>query len=173
MFKLEPTEYAPAYGNYIALVPEDDIRDAYAKQADELRSVFKGLPEDRGAYAYDAGKWTIKEVLSHLIDCERIFSYRMLRFSRGDETPLATFDQEDSGYTLYSNANGRSFADLLDEFAYVRAANTLMLNNMDEAALKRVGVASGNPISVRALARICVGHVRHHVNVLKDRYLAG
>ncbi|MBX3281821.1 MAG: DinB family protein [Acidobacteria bacterium] len=171
MFKPEAGEFNPYYGAYLELVNEDDIREAFAAQPSEMRAALAGLAEDRGSYAYEEGKWTIKEVLSHIIDAERIFAYRMLRISRGDETPLATFDQESVGYREFSRANERTFADLLEEFELVRQGNSLMLNNMDQTALNRMGTASDNPVSVRALACICVGHVRHHLNVLKERYL--
>jgi len=169
VYKPEPNEYDAYYHKYISLVPETDIRDAFSFQPAELRSALNGISEDRGTFAYADGKWTIKEVLSHLIDGERIFAYRMLRISRGDVTPIEGFEQD--GYIENSNANYRKFAELLDEFELSRKANTLMLNNLDETGLARMGMASGLPISVRALANISIGHVRHHVAILNDRYL--
>ena len=160
MYKPDVNEYDPYYGKYISLVTEDDIRHAFAGQPAELRAAHAGLAEEMGAHAYAEGKWTIKEVLSHLIDGERIFAYRMLRISRGDETPIEGFEQD--GYIENSNANNRSFADLLDEFEFNRRGNVLFLNNLDAAGLARMGTASGLPISVRALANISIGHVRHH-----------
>ena len=136
MYKPEPNEYDAYYHKYISLVPETNIRDAFAAQPAELRKVLSGVAEDRGTFAYADGKWTIKEVLSHLIDGERIFAYRMLRISRGDETPIEGFEQE--GYIENSNANNRSFAELLDEFEFSRKANVLMLNNLDAAGLAPV-----------------------------------
>jgi hypothetical protein len=170
MYKPEQDEYAPYYGKYISLVTETDIREAFARQGDELRAAHSGLAEDKGTFAYADGKWTIKEVLSHLIDGERIFAYRMLRISRGDATPIEGFEQDD--YIATSNANNRTFADLLEEFDLSRRANVLFLNNLDGVALARMGTASGFPISVRALANIAIGHVRHHFNILNERYLA-
>ncbi len=170
MYKPEANEYDAYYGTYISLVPEDDIRNAYAAQPEELRTMVDGVSEEKGNFAYAEGKWTIKELLSHLIDGERIFAYRMLRISRGDETPIEGFEQD--GYIENSNANNRSFADLLDEFELCRRANAHFLSNLDEAALKRMGTASGLPISVRALANISIGHVRHHANILRELYLA-
>lgn len=169
MYRPESTEYAPYYEKYISLVNEDDIRNAFASQPDELRVALEGVDESRGSFAYEDGKWTIKELLSHIIDGERIFGYRMLRISRGDETPLEGFEQDD--YIATSNANNRTFKDLLDEFDFNRKANTLMLNNLDEVALRRVGTASDNRVSARAIANILIGHVRHHVNILNERYL--
>lgn len=171
MFKPEAAEFNPYYSKYLDLVPEADIREAFAAQPAELRAAMKDLPEERGTFAYEDGKWTIKEVLSHIIDCERIFAYRMLRISRGDTTPLPGYDQDNPGYIGFSRANERTFDDLLSEFEHQRLGNSLMLNNMDEAALKRMGTASDSPVSVRALAGIMIGHVRHHLNILKERYL--
>ena len=168
VYKPEPNEYNPYYYKYISLVGETDIRATFVAQPDELRAAVAPLPEEKGTFAYYAGKWTIKEVLSHLIDGERIFAYRMLRISRGDETPLEGFEQD--GYIENSNANHRSFSDLLDEFGFCRKANALMLNNLNSDALARVGTASGSPGSVRALANICIGHVRHHLAILEERY---
>lgn len=170
MYKPGSNEYDTYYEKYVSLVPEQDIREAYAAQPDDLRSALAGVDEGRGRYAYADGKWTIKEVLSHLIDGERIFAYRMLRISRGDETPIEGFEQD--GYIENSNANNRTFADLLDEFEFNRRANSLFLNNLDATALTRMGTANDVPVSVRALANICIGHVRHHLNILKERYLA-
>ncbi|MCC7306112.1 MAG: DinB family protein [Acidobacteria bacterium] len=169
VYKPKPNEYDPYYDKYISLVPETDIRAAFAAQPDELRAAVAPLPEEKGTFAYDEGKWTIKEVLSHLIDGERIFAYRILRISRGDETPLEGFEQD--GYIENSNANHRSFSHLLDEFGFCRRANALMLDNLNSDAWARVGTASGSPVSVRALANICIGHVRHHLAILEGRYL--
>ena len=107
------------------------------------------------------GKWTIKELLSHLIDAERMFAYRMLRISRGDKTPIEGFEQD--GYIENSNANNRSFADLLDEFDLQRRSNMLLINNLSDEAASRMGTANENQISVRSLAYILAGHVRHHL----------
>lgn len=169
MYKPESNEYDPYYGLYISKVPEADIRDAFVRQPAELREAHNGLAEEMGTFTYEPGKWTLKEVLSHLIDGERIFAYRMLRISRGDVTPIEGFEQD--GYIENSSANNRSFSDLLEEFELSRKANVLLLNNLDEAALKRMGTASGLPISVRALANISIGHVRHHLHILRERYL--
>lgn len=170
MYTPETNEYDPYYSKYISQVPETDIREAYASQPAELRAVLANVSEEKGTFAYADGKWTIKELLSHIIDGERIFAYRMLRIARGDETPIEGFEQD--GYIENSNANNRSFDDLLSEFDLTRQANVLFLNNLDEAALSRMGTASDVPVSVRAIANICIGHVRHHVSILKERYLA-
>ncbi len=170
MKRPEANEFAEYYNTYISLIDGDGVMPVLDAQSAKLRAVFSTVPEEKGTFAYAPGKWTLKEALSHLIDGERIFSYRVLRISRGDETPIEGFEQD--GYIENSNANNRSFADLLDEFDLQRKANLLMLNNLDEAASLRMGNASNSPISVRALTYIMAGHVQHHLDVLRERYLA-
>ncbi len=167
MNKPEQDEYAEYYGKYILLV-DGDVLPILDDQPAELRAMFGDMPDDKGTYAYEAGKWTLKEVLSHLIDGERFFAYRMLRISRGDKTPIEGFEQDD--YIENSNANNRSFANLLDEFDLQRRSNMLFVKNLSDEATKRLGTASGYTVSVRALVYIMAGHVRHHVNILKERY---
>lgn len=169
MRRPDSSEFAPYYGGYIALAA-DDVVGQLAAQTDEIRSSVGGLSEEKGHFSYAEGKWTIKEVLSHLIDGERIFSYRILRISRGDVTPIEGFEQDD--YIQNSNANNRSFAELLEEFDRQRQADLLMIKNIDDQGLDRVGTASGNPVSVRALVFIAAGHVAHHLKILNERYLA-
>lgn len=166
----DPSEYNPYYEKYVSLVSEADIISVLELQADELRRIFGSMDEERGAYRYAEGKWTIKEVLSHLIDGERIFAYRALRISRGDETPIEGFEQD--GYIENSHANERSFDDLCSELLESRSANLRMFRVIDDAGWKRMGTASGSPVSVRALAYIMAGHIRHHLAILNERYLA-
>lgn len=169
MNRPEPNEYAPYYGNYIAQLAETtDVLEVLEGQSGDLRAMFEGVPEEKGSFAYADGKWTIKEVLSHLIDGERMFAYRVLRISRGDETPIEGFEQND--YIETSNANDRSFANLLDEFDLQRRSNLILLNNLTDEASRRMGTASGLPISTRALTYIMAGHVLHHAAILNDRY---
>ncbi|MGQ0542071.1 MAG: DinB family protein [Blastocatellia bacterium] len=170
MNRPDKAEYDAYYERYISLVTENDLTELLSRQPEELRSIFGEMPEERGVFYYAEGKWTIKEVLSHLIDGERIFAYRILRISRGDETPIEGFEQE--GYIENSNANGRAFANLLDEFDLQRRSNILLLTNLSDEGTRRMGNASGLPVSVRALSFIMAGHIRHHINILKDRYLA-
>jgi len=171
MNRPETTEFAPYYNNYISLGDGDDVLSMMEKQPAELRAMLASVPEEKGTFAYSDGKWTIKELLSHLIDGERIFAYRVLRISRGDKTPIEGFEQDD--YIATSNANKRSFADLLDEFDLQRRSNMLMLNNISDEGSRRMGTASDNPVSARALVYCLAGHVRHHMNVLSERYLVG
>ena len=168
MDRPEENEFAEYYNNYISKIEGNEVMPVLEAQSAELRSMISPLPEEKGTYAYDEGKWTIKEVLSHLIDGERIFAYRILRISRGDETPIEGFEQD--GYIESSNANNRPFADLLEEFELQRKSNLLLLKNINEPSSRRMGIASGYPISVRALAYISAGHVRHHLGILKERY---
>ncbi len=164
------TEYAAYYETYVSLVEETDIVSALRNQADELREIFSQMSDERGLYRYAEGKWSIKELLGHLIDGERVFAYRALRFARADSQPLAGFDQDP--YIENANFDAVKLSDLLDEMLFLRKANTLFFNNLDEEAWNRTGVASENEISVRAIAYILVGHIRHHVKMLKERYLS-
>ncbi len=170
MNRPEINEYDPYYHGYVSVINEDDVLQALETQPTAVRKLFDGKPEVTGTYSYAEGKWTIKELLSHLIDAERIFAYRILRISRGDETPIEGFEQD--GYIENSNANNRSFADLLDEFEHQRRANVNMVRSLSGDAALRRGTASEKAVSVRALVYIMAGHVRHHVNILRERYLA-
>ena len=170
MFRPEITEYDPYYERYVLLVPEDDIKGVLAMQLQELRGLFAGVPEQKGQFAYADGKWTIKQLLGHLIDGERMFAYRVLRISRGDETPIEGFEQD--GYIENAHANRRTFAELIEEFELLRRANCIMFNNLNDGDWVRAGTASGVGVSVRALAYIMAGHVRHHINILRARYLS-
>ncbi len=169
MKRPEKTEYAEYYDRYVSLVEETDIISAMQKQLEEVSAAFSQIAEDKGLYTYEEGKWTIKELLGHLIDGERIFAYRAFRFSRADETPLPGFDQDP--YIENGNYNSVRLADLLEELVLLRKSNLYFLKNLSENAWDNVGVASDNPITVRALAYCMVGHITHHVKILKDRYL--
>jgi hypothetical protein len=163
-------EYDPYYENYISQVTETDLIGVLDGQTDEINELFGSIPEDRGTFAYAEGKWTIKELLSHVIDAERMFAYRVLRIARGDKTPIEGFEQD--GYIENSHANTRTFADLTGEFAELRAANLRFFRNLNEEDWLRTGTANKMEISVRALAFIMAGHIRHHIAILNDRYLA-
>ena len=127
------------------------------------------VPENKLSFAYAEGKWTLAELLMHIIDAERVFQYRALRFARNDKTPMAGFDQND--YVPECNAKGRSKKDLLEEYAAVRESTILLFQSFDEEALKRVGNASGSDMSTRAMGFIICGHQAHHLNIIKERYL--
>lgn len=169
MNRPETTEFAPYYNIYISTVEGNNVLPVLNGQAAELRSIFDAMPGEKGTFAYAPGKWTLKEALSHIIDGERIFAYRILRISRGDTTPIEGFEQD--GYIATSNANNRSFAELLNEFDLQRQSNLILINNISDEASRSMGTASDNPISVRALTYIMAGHVKHHLSVLRERYL--
>jgi hypothetical protein len=164
----EPHEFNEYYGGYISQVPESDLLSVLSAQPDDVRAVFGPLDESKGSFSYAVGKWTIKEMLSHLIDGERHFAYRVLRISRGDMTPIEGFEQD--LYIENSHANERTFEDMISEFAEQRSANLRQLRNFDEADWLRLGTASGYTFSVRALGYIMAGHVRHHLAIMKERY---
>lgn len=169
MKRPETNEFAPYYDNYISLIDGDSVMQVLNSQVADIRSMFANVPEEKGSFAYAEGKWTVKELLSHMIDGERIFAYRILRVSRGDKTPIEGFEQDD--YIANSNANNRTFADLLDEFDLQRRSNLLLINNISEEGSKRMGTASDKAVSARALVYMTAGHVNHHLKILNERYL--
>ena len=164
-----PDEYAPYYGRYIAAVPDGSIVETLRDQIGETVAFLGSLPEAKGDHRYEPGKWSVKEVIGHLIDSERVFSYRALRFARRDETPLPGFEQDD--YVPAGAFGKRTLRDLADEFRTVREATLLLYRHLDEEALSRSGIASENRMSVRALAWCIAGHERHHIQVIRERYL--
>ena len=168
--KPSANEFNPYYGGYISQVTESDLLGVLTEQPDQVATIFGTLDDSRGTFAYADGKWTLKELLSHLIDGERHFAHRLHRISRGDLTPIEGFEQDD--YIETSHANERTFADLVAEFSELRHANLRPLRTLSEFDWKRMGTASGSPISVRALGFILAGHVRHHLKIVKERYLA-
>lgn len=168
MKRPEKTEYAEFYAGYVSLVEETDVVSALQTQLTEIEILFAEMAAEKADFRYAPGKWSVKELLGHMIDGERIFSYRALRISRNDQTPLPGF--EENSYVENSNFHERSIADLLEEFLYLRQANIIFFKNLDENAWSRIGTASNAQISVRALAFIMVGHVRHHINILRERY---
>lgn len=163
-------EYATYYGNYISKVPEGDLLALLATQIGDTLQLIRGIPEARGTHRYAPDKWSIKEVCGHLCDTERIMSYRALRIARADATPLPGFEQND--YVPVGGFDARTLADLGEEFAAIRQATLHLFRHLDPVALTRRGTASGNPFTPRALAYVIAGHERHHVGILKAKYLA-
>ena len=163
------TEYAPAFQGYVAEVSEDDILPAMRAQPDALDVLLDRVTPERETFRYAEGKWSIREIVGHLIDGERVFGYRALCIARGETQNLPGFDQDD--YMITAPFDRIDLEDLLSEFRLARLSNIAMLRTLDEAAWMRMGTANGNPVSVRALVYIMVGHVRHHMNVLRERYL--
>lgn len=169
MNKPEKNEYNEYYDRYVSLVEEPEIVSAFEKQLDEMHELFSLISDEKSAFSYAEGKWTIKELVGHLIDSERIFGYRALRISRGDETPTEGFEQDD--YVANAPFNDYKFSDLVKEFELVRQSNILFFRHLKVSDWTRTGTANESPISVRALAYIMVGHIRHHANILRERYL--
>lgn len=171
MLSLETTEYASFYQPYITAITAsgkgilENLQDTH----DELLNLLQSLPEEKQLYAYAEGKWTIKEVLQHIIDTERIFAYRALRIARKDKTPLAGFEQND--YVETCNADYRNFSEMLEEFSLTRKSTQLLFKSFEDDMFLEEGEMSGNSVTVRALGFICSGHVKHHLNILKERYL--
>ncbi len=165
----EPKEYAAFFSGYIALVPEGDIVDLLRKQFEKTSSWLSTIPAAKGDYAYAPEKWTVKEVVGHLADSERIFSYRALRIARGDTTPLAGFDEKK--YVPSGLFGQRTMESLLAEFSSVRAATLSLLDGLPDAGWTRMGTANNAAISVRALVCAIAGHELHHAKILRERYL--
>jgi hypothetical protein len=163
-------EYAPYYEKYVSLVSEDDILAILKKQPPELAALLSARNEADGDLRYAPGKWSVKEVLGHVIDTERVFSYRALRIARNDQTPIEGFEQDD--YVKYGPFSQCSLAALLEEFKSVRLATVSLFRGLDEAAWVRRGVANKNEVSVRAIAYIIAGHELHHKKILQEKYFA-
>jgi hypothetical protein len=168
--KPEAGEYAAYYEKYIALVPGNDVTGALEAQRVQTMQLFAGRSERDGNFRYAADKWTVKEVLGHLSDSERIFTYRALRIARGDQTPLPGFEQDD--YVRNGGFNERPLASLVEEFAHVRSASLALFRSLGPEAWLRRGTASKNEVSVRALAFITAGHELHHRRILEERYFS-
>jgi len=166
----DPSEYAPYYGKYIALVGGHDVVAALEDQPRETLALLSSLSEEQGDYRYAPDKWSIKEMLGHIIDAERVFAYRALRFARNDGTPLASFEQND--YVRAGSFGDCRLADLIEEFVAVRRATVWLFRQLSAEAWMRRGIASDNPVSVRAVAYIIAGHELHHRAVLQEKYLA-
>jgi hypothetical protein len=164
----ESTEYPPFYETYVSKVQGGDVISHLESQRLQTAQLFAASTERDGNFRYAPGKWTIKEVVGHLSDSERIFSYRALRIARGDQTPLPGFEQDD--YVKNGNFGEQSLADLVAEYGAVRVATLALLRSFNAEAWSRRGTASNNPITVRALAFIIAGHELHHRDILKERY---
>jgi uncharacterized damage-inducible protein DinB len=163
------TEHAPYYEKYVSLVPEGDILSILTRQADTTLSLLSSIPEAQADKRYAPDKWSIKEVVGHVVDCERIFSYRALTFARNDPTLLPGFEQDD--YVRYAAFAETPLTDLAAEFESVRRANVYMFKSLAADAWLRSGNANGTSVTVRALAHIIAGHELHHIGILRERYL--
>jgi uncharacterized damage-inducible protein DinB len=165
-----PSDYASFYETYVRLVPDGDIADLLARQIEETLPVYRRVSEEQSRFRYEPGKWSIRQVLAHVCDAERVFAYRALAFARGETQPLPGFDQ--NVWMGAAGADEREWSGLLEDLSTIRAATLSLFRRLDDAALARRGIASGNPVSVQALGFIIAGHERHHLGVLEQRYLA-
>ena len=167
----EPSEYVPYYETYISKVPpKGDLLKVLEDQQRKTQELLAGLSEAKALHRYAPGKWSVKEVVGHLMDSERVFCYRALRFARADGSPLQGFDEK--AWVPAGQFDTRSLKDLAAELDAVRRATIALFSGLDADALARRGTANNNPITVRALAWIIAGHERHHVAILRERYLA-
>ncbi len=165
------SEYAPYYQGYIGHVNEDEILPVLRSQLDELDVLLGRVTPERETYRYAEGKWSIREIVGHLIDADRVFGYRALCIARDEKQNLPSFDEKE--YMFTAPYDRIDLEDLLSELRLVRLSNIAMLRNLDEQAWARVGTANDARVSVRALAFIMAGHVRHHMGVLRERYQVG
>jgi DinB family protein len=163
------TEYPPDFSSYIGQVSENEILPVLRSQIDALDVLLDRVSPDQETYRYAEGKWSIREIVGHLIDGERVFGYRALCIARGDTRSLPGFDQNE--YMASAPYDHVELEDLLSEFRLVRQSNIAMFRNFDETAWTRIGTANDNQVSVRALAFGMAGHVRHHMKVLREKYL--
>lgn len=166
----EPGEYPAYYEKYISLIPGNDVANALEAQRLQTMQLFAGRSERDGNFRYAADKWTVKDVLGHIADSERIFAYRALRIARGDQTPIEGFEQDD--YVRGGGFNERALASIAEEFALVRSATLAMFRSFSKEAWLRRGTANKNEVSVRALAYITAGHELHHRQIIEERYLS-
>ena len=164
-------EFVDFYPTYISKVPEGDIIEILRTQCDETVALLAGIDELKADFRYAPGKWTIKEVAGHMLDTERLFSFRAMTFARNDPGPLPGMEQEN--YIQNGHFEQRPLADIVEEFRLQRQANILLFRSFDDEVTMRKGTASGFEFTVRALIYIVAGHERHHTLILKDRYLAG
>jgi hypothetical protein len=169
MSPLQPKEYPAFFQTYISTVSED-ARKEFEQQKEAFFDFISNIPKEKENYAYAAEKWTVKEVIGHLLDTERIMAYRALRFARNDQHELAGFEEND--YVANSNYALRSLESLAEEFVAIRTINLFLFGQFTEQEWSRMGQANKNAVSVRALLYILVGHINHHQKILQERYLA-
>ncbi|HRI20355.1 MAG TPA: DinB family protein [Panacibacter sp.] len=165
-----PQDAAEFYHNYISYAKGNSPAEVMTGFTTAIKDFYNNLPEAKAGYAYAPGKWTIKDLIQHLIDAERIFAYRALRIARKDTTPLPGFDE--NNYAVNSNANSRTLQSLKEEFNAVRTSTNLMLQSFTEDQLNATGTASNNSITVNAIAFIIFGHLLHHKKIIEERYLS-
>jgi len=169
MNRPDKTEYADYYHKYVQNVPEGNITDILEDQLNSAVEFLSNISEDKSLYRYEPDKWSIREVLGHIVDSERVFAYRALRFSRGDQKSLQSFDE--NFYINHSNYNSISLKNLIEEFFHLRKSTIALFNGMKNEMWLNKGNASGYDVTVRGLAYIIAGHTEHHLRIIKERYL--
>ncbi len=169
MAKPLPGEYASYFEHYISLVETETVAEALQRYSVQIVEFFKNIPAEKAVYRYADGKWSLKELLQHIIDADRIFSYRALCIARKDQTPLPGFDE--NTYADNSDADNRTWNDLLEEFMVVRQGCNKLYESFNEQQLQQTGISNNHPISVQSIAFISIGHLLHHMKVIQERYL--
>ena len=163
------TDHAPYFGRYISLVDAENVAGAISNYSAALLAFYENLPEEKADYRYADNKWTLKEVLQHVMDTERIFTYRVLRISRNDSTPNPSFDE--NSFAENAEASARTFASLKEEFSALRRSTDLFLASLQEHQLTYAGISSDHRTTANALAFMIFGHMLHHKQILEERYL--
>ena len=163
------TDYAEYYQKYIDLIEGDDIIHILVSLNNEASDVFNSFPQSKGNFSYAEGKWTVKEVAGHMMDTDRIFAYRALAIARGEKQPLPSFNQDE--YVKNGKFINRELSDLTYEYRLVRESNLLMFKGFDPSVYSNRGIAAGNEVTVLALMWMIAGHQKHHLNILKEKYL--
>jgi uncharacterized damage-inducible protein DinB len=163
------TDYAEYYQKYIDLIEGDDIIHILVSLNNEASDVFNSFPQSKGNFSYAEGKWTVKEVAGHMMDTDRIFAYRALAIARGEKQSLPSFDQDE--YVREGKFNLRNLSDLTYEYRLVRESNILMFKGFDQSVFSNRGIAAGNEVTVLALMWMIAGHQKHHLNMLREKYL--
>ena len=168
MYRPQADEFPVFYKGYVDTV-KDDVLAELDHQIESFTTLLKGIPLEKSGFSYAEGKWTILELLGHILDTERIMAYRALRIVRNDSTPLPGFDE--NNYVANAHFADRSLISMAEEFEHLRKANLFLIKSFNETELARVGLSNDKPISVKALVFIIAGHLNHHIRILKERYL--
>ena len=163
------TEFEKYVQRYLDLIPSENWKEEFLISGDKVVDFYSKLSDEQALFAYDEGKWTLKELLLHLSDTERIFQFRILSFARGEKQALPGFDEE--LYAANSFANQRTLASLLEEFSLIRKSSQILFSTLDSSVLQNTGLANGNSISADAMFKLIVGHTIHHLNIINERYL--
>lgn len=169
MYKPQTNEYAPYYQRYIDLINTDDIFSFFKLQSEEIVSLFKNVSEDQASFRYAEGKWMMKEVFAHIVESERIFGYRALAISHGEKNPLPCFAENE--YITNGKYQNRNLQSLINEYYHLSSANLELFESLDDEMLLQKGIVCGKEITARAIIYIMVAHEKHHLDIIKTRYL--